>query len=613
VPFNISVLVLNTGDAGPGSLREAILLANANTGVRDVVSFAILGAGAQTITLESPLPAIVEPVALNGRPAGACDPSGPAVEIAGGNLAPGSGPGLLVTGGNTTIRGLSITGFRGNGVELRNGGGNRIECTYVGLAPDGVTAKGNAGNGIHIVDSAGNVIGGPAASTRNVISANTAEGLRIDGALASNNVVEGNFVGTDAAGTAARGNGASGIYIRRAPGNSLVGNVVSGNTGFAGIAICGNAAFCGGTDVGTQGSNASGNIVHANRVGTAATGPAAVGNAGFGVSIDGAPNTSVGAAGAGNVIASNAAGVRVFGQGASGNQILQNSIYDNAGLGIDVGDGGVTPNDAGEADGLQNFPTLTSAITDGGTTRIQGTLHGTPNTAYAIELFTSASCDPSGNGEGQTWFATVAAISTNEFGDLAFAGGVSPGIPAGTVVTATATATAANPPGGTSEFSSCVTVAAAPEAIGPAGGAGGSPFSISCAPGSRAVALRGRAGDDIDRTELWCSSPFEGAVFAGGVGGDTGVDYDSALTCPANTTMTGVHGRVGTVLFGGEVVDTLGVRCTDESGEVVTSQTVGIPAPGTSPFGLGCPAGKTVVGIFGGQGRVLDRIGIYCQ
>jgi hypothetical protein len=67
------------------------------------------------------------------------------------------------------------------------------------------------------------------------------------------------------------------------------------------------------------------------------------------------------------------------------------------------------------------------------------------------------------------------------------------------------------------------------------------------------------------------------------------------------------------VLFGGEVVDTLGVLCTDKSGEVITSQTVGIPALGTSPFGLSCPAGKSVVGIFGGQGSLLDRIGIYCQ
>jgi hypothetical protein len=610
-PFTItSIVVSNANDAGPGSLRQGLIDANNNTGVVDTITFAVQGT---TIALLSPLPAIVEPATLNGLKTGACGGSGPAVEIHGGNLEAGSGPGLLVTGGNTTIRGLSITGFRGNGIELRSGGGNRIECTYVGLAPDGVTPKGNAGNGIHLVDSAGNVVGGPSAITRNVIAANSGEGLRIDGAPATNNVVEGNYVGTDSTGTAARGNAASGIYIRRAPGNSVVANVVSGNTGFAGIAICGSAAFCGGTDIGTQGSNASGNIVSGNLVGTDAAGVAALGNAGYGISIDSAPETTVGGGGAANVMTANAVGVRVFGAGASGNRIRQNSIHANSGLGIDLGGGGVTPNDAGDVDGLQNFPTLTSVITDGGTTRIEGTLHGTPDTEFAVELFTSASCDPSGHGEGQTWFATVSAVSSNQFGDLAFAGGVSPAIAVGTAVTATATAT--SPAGGTSEFSRCVTVASAgPEAIGPAGGPGGSPFTISCAAGTHAVALRGRAGDDIDRTELWCSSlEGEGQVFAGGVGGDTGADYDNALTCPANSTLTGVHGRAGAVLFGGEVVDTLGVLCTDRSGEVVTSQTVGNPAPATSPFTLSCPAGKHVVGMFGGQGVVLDRIGISCQ
>ena len=486
-----------------------------------------------TIALLSPLPAIVEPATLNGLKTGECGQSGPTVEIYGGNIATGSGSGLLVTGGNTTIRGLSITGFRGNGIELRSGGGNRIECSYVGVAPDGVTAKGNGVNGIQIIDSAANVVGGPSPIVRNVISGNTGEGVKIDGAPSTGNVIEGNYVGTNAAGSAALGNAASGIYIRRAPGNSIVGNVVSGNNGFAGIAICGTADFCGGANDGTPGSNASGNILNGNRVGTDAAGLALLGNAGVGVNIENAPKTTVGATGAGNVITSNAVGVAVVGPLSSDSRILQNSIHSNGGLGIDVGAGGVTPNDAGDADGVQNFPVLTSVSTDGGTTTIRGTLQSTANTEFLLEFFTNASCDPSGNGEGQTWFASISAVATNADGALAFTGGVSPALPAGTVVTATATAT--NPAGGTSEFSSCVTVSAGPEQIGPVGGSGGSPFSISCAPNTVALALRGRAGDDIDRTELWCSAlpPQEGAVFAGGVGGDTGADYDNTLTCPA--------------------------------------------------------------------------------
>ena len=328
--------------------------------------------------------------------------------------------------------------------------------------------------------------------------------MKIDGALSTGNVIEGNYVGTNAAGSAALGNAASGIYIRRAPGNSIVGNVVSGNNGFAGIAICGSADFCGGANDGTPGNNASGNTLNGNRVGTDAAGLALLGNAGVGVNIENAPKTTVGGTGAGNVITSNAVGVAVVGPLSSDSRILQNSIHSNGGLGIDVGAGGVTPNDARDADGLQNFPVLTSVSTDGGTTTIRGTLHSTANTEFLLEFFTNAACDPSGNGEGQTWFASISAVSTNADGELAFTGGVSPALPAGTVVTATATAS--NPAGGTSEFSTCVTVSAGPEQIGPVGGSGGSPFSISCAPNTVALALRGRAGDDIDRTELWCSA-----------------------------------------------------------------------------------------------------------
>ncbi|HMC20901.1 MAG TPA: LamG domain-containing protein, partial [Thermoanaerobaculia bacterium] len=139
------------------------------------------------------------------------------------------------------------------------------------------------------------------------------------------------------------GNNNSGVYIRRAPGNSVVGNVVSGNNGFAGVAICGTAAFCGGGDAGTQGSNASGNVLKANLIGTNAAGTAALGNSGFGVSIDGAPNTIAGGATSGdiNVIAANGSdGVHIFGDSPDGNLIRGNSIGTDAGGTLNLGNGG---------------------------------------------------------------------------------------------------------------------------------------------------------------------------------------------------------------------------------------------------------------------------------
>src|SRR5437016_5283227 len=60
--------VLNTDDSGPGSLRQAITDANAtpNAGGADQIHFNISGAGVHTISPASALPAITDPVVING-------------------------------------------------------------------------------------------------------------------------------------------------------------------------------------------------------------------------------------------------------------------------------------------------------------------------------------------------------------------------------------------------------------------------------------------------------------------------------------------------------------------------------------------------------------------
>ena len=55
----------NTNDSGPGSLRQAILNANANPGL-DTITFDIPGAGVHTISPASALPAITDPVVIDG-------------------------------------------------------------------------------------------------------------------------------------------------------------------------------------------------------------------------------------------------------------------------------------------------------------------------------------------------------------------------------------------------------------------------------------------------------------------------------------------------------------------------------------------------------------------
>jgi hypothetical protein len=461
-----SFVVTNTNDSGTGSLRQAILNANNTAGV-DNITFNIPGAGPHTITPAAALPTVSDPVLIDAttQPGFAGSP----VIVLNGAGAGAGVNGLTITGGFSGVRGLVIRSFTANGILLSGRGGNLIEGTYIGTDVTGAAVQGNGANGIQVIDSPNNTIGGTTPAARNLIAGNVGEEVRLDGAATTGNMIRGNYIGTNAAGSAVLSSSNSGVYIRKAPGNSVIGNVVSGNTGFAGIAICGNLTFCGGGDAGTQTSNATGNVVQGNFVGTDATGTAPLGNSGYGVSIDSTPNALIGGdtPGAGNVIAFNGLGtiqpgVIVFGPGATGNRIQRNSIHSNGGLGIDLAPDGVTPNDGNDGptvppfdqdtgvNGLQNFPVLTSAVIEGGETTVTGILRTTATTDVVIDLYHSPVCDPSGNGEGQTWFRSISGLTTDAVGNLSFSTMIAPALPAGVQVTATATTSE-----GTSEFSAC--------------------------------------------------------------------------------------------------------------------------------------------------------------
>ncbi len=132
-------------------------------------------------------------------------------------------------------------------------------------------------------------------------------------------------------------------------------------------------------------------------------------------------------------------------------------MFSNAGLGIDLGADGVTPNDAGDGDtganNLQNFPVLTSATS--GSTTIEGTLNSTPNTKFRLEFFSSTECDPSGYGEGETFLVFI-DVTTDGSGNVTFTVTFPDTVPGGHFITATAT----DPNNNTSEFSQGVQVIA---------------------------------------------------------------------------------------------------------------------------------------------------------
>ncbi len=182
--YGITFPVTNTNDSGAGSLRQAILDANANAGP-DVIAFNIPGSGVHTIAPLTGLPTITDSVVIDGytQPGASpnTDPNGfngtLLIELDGENAGPSSG--LHVVAGNSTVRGLVVNRFilsgandpEGNGIFLESLGGNHIEGNFFGTDPSGTLARPNTNAGI-FVRSPNNTIGGASPGARNVFSGN---------------------------------------------------------------------------------------------------------------------------------------------------------------------------------------------------------------------------------------------------------------------------------------------------------------------------------------------------------------------------------------------------------------------------------------------------------
>ena len=85
----------------------------------------------------------------------------------------------------------------------------------------------------------------------------------------------------------------------------------------------------------------------------------------------------------------------------------------------------------------QNFPVITAVGSQGGS-HISGTLNSVAITSFTIEFFSSATGDPSGNGEGRTFLGST-TVTTDGSGNASFFVTFAATAPPGEVVTATAT------------------------------------------------------------------------------------------------------------------------------------------------------------------------------
>jgi len=287
--------VSNTNDAGAGSLRQAIIDANAAGGA-DVIDFSI-GSSARTITLASTLPTITGQVVIDATTQAGFGGT-PLIEVKGAGSSGGI-QGLTLSGGNSTVRGLVLNQFAGAAIQIDTAGGNVIAGNYIGVSADGTASSGND-RGV-VVTVGNNTIGGSVAADRNVISGNTQAGILLTGSGASGNLVQGNFIGTNAAGTAALTGQAIGVQMMLSAANNTIGGTAAG----AGNLISGNTSGVVIQDAGT-----TGNVLQGNLIGTDAAGTAALGNSTDGVVLkDGADGNTVGgtAAGARNIISGNGA------------------------------------------------------------------------------------------------------------------------------------------------------------------------------------------------------------------------------------------------------------------------------------------------------------------
>ncbi|HMO67406.1 MAG TPA: proprotein convertase P-domain-containing protein, partial [Novosphingobium sp.] len=227
-------VVSTTADSGTGSLRQAVIDANATTTEADAIHFAIPGAGPHTITLLSTLPVLSDNgLLIDGatQPGSQCrnqwngDAHILLINLRGNSTAI---DGLRLSGANQTIRGLALSRFT-NGVTLQaTSNSATLRCNFIGLRPDG-TSDSNSTRGVNVYGASAR-IGGLDAGQGNVISANSSGGI-LTFAGSSDTSIQGNFIGTDPTGMTARAN-TTAINHSNGTGTwrDITRNLISGNT-----------------------------------------------------------------------------------------------------------------------------------------------------------------------------------------------------------------------------------------------------------------------------------------------------------------------------------------------------------------------------------------------
>jgi subtilisin-like proprotein convertase family protein len=595
---SIAALIANPGTDGVISLREAILAANGtpNDGGPDEIHFAIPGAGVQTIVpfgfgFGVGLPAVQEAViidaftqsgaAANSNPTTQAINATPLVLLDGSFTLPDeNGIVIAATASGTTIRGLIIQNFSGSGILVDGADDNIIVGNFLGTNATGTMGFGNAA-GVTVLMGSNNRIGGTAAADRNLISGNAA-GVVIDD-NSDGNLVLGNFIGTTAGGDAALGNSSGGVLVQGGSGE----NVIGGTAIEARNLISANTA---GVEI--RDAMSDGNRVHGNLIGTSVNGQDDLGNSGAGVLVaDGAVNNLIGGtdAGAGNTLAFNDDGVAIEGAATLRNKIQRNSMFSNDNLGIDLANDGATLDDvvppADDDEGpnrLQNRPTFVGGATlMGDSIMLTYRVDTDPSNATYPLTVEFFFADASLNRQGQSYFASDVCAAMEAGTDKLIMLSAPGGFSSPQIV-----ATVTDADGNTSEFSASVSISG----------------RVSLDGGN--LVIDGATGDAADRItlrvdgdDLVIEDPAGGlaTIIPGATGGGTVLRVPRSAITANKVIVNGLGGNdsltvQSSVTAAGLAVDFFGSEGSDAlavigSGTETATYTPGAPGSGVVDVG----------------------------
>ncbi|GAA0722724.1 choice-of-anchor Q domain-containing protein [Dokdonella soli] len=399
-------LVTNTNDSGPGSLRQAILSANASGKPTSIPFFIGNSCGPQVIALNSPLPSPTVSLLISGytQPGASKNTSSQTLVGSipfngniciivfgsfGGNVSSAlvAGP-LTPTNVHVEVTGLAFTNFKGSAIDFSGGNGHWVHGNTFGVELPSTGPLFANDIGVQIDGGAAAVVGGPNPADVNLIgrgSGTDGLGVLVSGQGTSFNTIANNSIGGDPSGTTAgNGNQNAGIEILDTILSTVNNNWIVANGG-DGILI----------------NNSLSTLVQSNYIGSGFA--SSLGNAGAGVHVRNGswinwigstyPMTRTGA----NVIDSNGGpGVWVDLDAGRYNQVSANEIFDNVGLAVDLALLGPTPNVGNESTGpndLLHKPVLTSVdYAAGGKITVLGSISTRPNDTRYVNVYASDRC-----------------------------------------------------------------------------------------------------------------------------------------------------------------------------------------------------------------------------